>query len=139
MITINGGKWTTYRKMAEETVDLAVQSFNLTAGNCITKTLLLKGHDQPPPVVQIDQLTETQLQELVQHAVMNEMCMTLEDFLSRRTRQLLLDARIAITKAPAIAKMMAVLMQKEENWIIEQINIFKSTASNYIPESSNQN
>ncbi|MBK6828457.1 MAG: glycerol-3-phosphate dehydrogenase/oxidase [Chitinophagaceae bacterium] len=139
MITINGGKWTTYRKMAEETVDLAVQSFKLTAGNCITKTLLLNGHDQPPPLVQIDQLTESQLQELVRHAVKNEMCMTLEDFLSRRTRQLLLDARIAITKAPAIARMMAVVLEKEENWIKEQINIFKITASSYLPGSSNQN
>ena len=139
MISIIGGKWTTYRKMAEETIDMAVQSFNLIAGNCITKTLLLKGHDQPPPLVQIDQLTETQLEKLVQHAVNNEMCMTLEDFLSRRTRQLLLDARIAITKAPAIAKMMASFMQKEEHWIQEQINIFKNTAINYIPENSNQN
>ena len=139
MISIIGGKWTTYRKMAEETIDMAVQSFNLIAGNCITKTLLLKGHDQPPPLVQIDQLTETQLQALVEHAVKSEMCMALEDFLSRRTRQLLLDARIAITKAPAIAKMMASLMQKEEQWIHEQINIFKNTATNYIPENSNQN
>jgi len=96
MITINGGKWTTYRKMAEETIDLAVQTFNLAAGDCITKTLLLNGHDQPAPVVNIDMLTETQLEELVSHAVQQEMCMTLEDFLSRRTRQLLLDARLAI-------------------------------------------
>ena len=139
MITINGGKWTTYRKMAEETIDLAVQTFNLAAGDCITKTLLLNGHDQPAPVVNIDMLTETQLEELVSHAVQQEMCMTLEDFLSRRTRQLLLDARLAIKMAPSIARMMAVVMQKEEYWINEQINIFKTTASNYIPGSSNQN
>ncbi len=139
MITINGGKWTTYRKMAEETIDLAVQTFNLAAGDCITKTLLLNGHDQPAPVVNIDMLTETQLEELVSHAVQQEMCMTLEDFLSRRTRQLLLDARLAIKMAPSIARMMAVMMQKEEYWINEQINIFKTTASNYIPGSSNQN
>lgn len=139
IITINGGKWTTYRKMAEETVDLAVQTYHLSAGGCITKTLLLKGHDQPAPVVNIDQLTETQLKELVRHAVQKEMCMTVEDFLSRRTRQLLLDARVAIQMAPAIARMMAVEMQKEEFWINEQINIFKTTASNYIPGSNNQN
>ena len=139
MITINGGKWTTYRKMAEETIDLAVQTFNLAAGDCITKTLLLNGHDQPAPVVNIDMLTETQLEELVSHAMQQEMCMTLEDFLSRRTRQLLLDARLAIKMAPSIARMMAVVMQKEEYWINEQINIFKTTASNYIPGSSNQN
>ena len=125
--------------MAEETIDLAVQTFNLAAGDCITKTLLLNGHDQPAPVVNIDMLTETQLEELVSHAVQQEMCMTLEDFLSRRTRQLLLDARLAIKMAPSIARMMAVMMQKEEYWINEQINIFKTTASNYIPGSSNQN
>lgn len=139
MITINGGKWTTYRKMAEETVDLAIEKFHLPAKDCSTKTLLLNGHDQPPPLVQIDQLNESQLQQLVSYSVQQEMCMTVEDFLSRRTRQLLLDARVAIQMAPAIARMMAAEMQKEECWINEQINIFKTTASNYIPGSSNQN
>lgn len=139
MITINGGKWTTYRKMAEETVDLAIQTYHLSAAGCITKTLLLNGHDQPAPVVQIDQLTDKQLVELVRHCVQHEMCMTVEDFLSRRTRQLLLDARVAIQMAPAIARIMAAEMQKEECWINEQINIFKTTASNYIPGSKNQN
>jgi glycerol-3-phosphate dehydrogenase len=59
--------------------------------------------------------------------------MTVEDFLSRRTRQLLLDAHEAIQAAPLVAKLMAEEMDKDENWIKEQINIFNAVANNYAP------
>ena len=61
------------------------------------------------------------------------MCMTVEDFLSRRTRQLLLNAHEAIKAAPLVAKMMAEEMNKDENWIKEQINTFNAVAVNYRP------
>ena len=59
------------------------------------------------------------------------MCMTVEDFLSRRTRQLLLDAKAAITIAPLIATLMAEEMNKDEFWIKEQINNFNLIAKSY--------
>ena len=44
LISIFGGKWTTYRKMAEDTVDFAVQQEGLTPGNgCCTDRIVLPG------------------------------------------------------------------------------------------------
>ncbi len=63
--------------------------------------------------------------------------MTVEDFLSRRTRQLLLDAEEAIKTAPLIAKLMAEEMNKDENWIKEQIDNFNDIAINYAPTTNN--
>ncbi|KAF1768282.1 hypothetical protein GCK72_000094 [Caenorhabditis remanei] len=47
LITIAGGKWTTYRHMAEETVDKVVEVHGLqTVSGCVTPGLLLEGaHD----------------------------------------------------------------------------------------------
>ena len=73
------------------------------------------------------------IKTLVSRSVKEEMCMTVEDFLSRRTRQLLLDAAIAIEKAPLIAQWMAAGLNKDEIWIKEQINNFNAIAKNYIP------
>ena len=47
LITITGGKWTTYRKMAEDVVDIAIEKNRLPKKPCITKELKLYGHDQP--------------------------------------------------------------------------------------------
>ena len=60
-------------------------------------------------------------------------CAANRSLLSRRTRQLLLDAKAAIAIAPYIAKLMAEEMGKDEDWIKEQINIFSKVAVNYTP------
>ena len=69
------------------------------------------------------------------------MCMTVEDFLSRRTRQLLLNAQEAINAAPLIAKLMADEMNNDapdsyRGWIKEQINTFNAIAINYLPTTN---
>ena len=79
---------------------------DLTNRKCVTKELKLFGHDKPVPVVSIQNLSSDSLKELIKNAVANEMCMTVEDFLSRRTRQLLLDAKAAIQSAPLVAQLM---------------------------------
>jgi len=66
-------------------------------------------------------------------AVQQEMCMTVDDALARRTRSLLLDAKAALEAAPTVAALMAPLLNKEEKWIQEQISAFKKIAVNYIP------
>jgi glycerol-3-phosphate dehydrogenase len=133
MITVTGGKWTTYRKMAEDVVNIAIEKNNLDQKSCITKELKLYGHDQPAMTAEIFQLTKSQLTELIKRSVEEEMCMTVEDFLSRRTRSLLLDGKAAIEKAPLVASIMASLMNKDINWIQEQTENFKSIANNYLP------
>jgi glycerol-3-phosphate dehydrogenase len=67
-------------------------------------------------------------------AVRNEMCMRVEDFLSRRTRALLLDAEAAMESAPVVAQMMAREMQKDNNWIQTEIHSFETIAKNYLPQ-----
>lgn len=68
-------------------------------------------------------------------AVQNEMCMTVEDALARRTRALLLDAQAAIEAAPAVAALMAKVMNKETGWEQQQIEAFTLMAKHYLPEA----
>ena len=130
LITITGGKWTTYRKMAEDVIDIAIEKNNLSKKPCVTEELKLFGHDQQP------RSATSTAQADIKKAINDEMCMTIEDFLSRRTRHLLLDAKAAIEAAPLVAKIMAAEMNKDENWISEQINDFNTIAKHYIPSSN---
>lgn len=132
MITITGGKWTTYRKMAEDTVNLAAEKMRSQITST-TKDLKLEVSTTEMPS-EISQLTNDEIKKLIKEAVQKEMCMTVEDFLSRRTRQLLLDARIAITKAPEVARMMADITGNDDKWVQEQINTFNAIAKNYLPQ-----
>lgn len=138
LITITGGKWTTYRKMAEDVVDIAIKTYALPDKTCITKELKLNGHDKPVAPAEITSLNDDELKATIKKSVQEEMCMTAEDFLARRTRQLLLDAKIAMDKAPVIAQMMAKEMYKDDNWAKEQINNFNVVAMNYAPTSNIQ-
>lgn len=131
LLTIAGGKWTTYRKMAEEVIDTAISKLNLPERKCITKELRIQGHGQPSPIVSIEGLNDEELAALIQQSVQQELCMTVEDFLSRRTRQLLLNAELAIEKAPQVAKIMAQYFAKDESWETEQINNFRQLAHHY--------
>ncbi|MBK5270676.1 MAG: glycerol-3-phosphate dehydrogenase/oxidase [Bacteroidia bacterium] len=133
LITIAGGKWTTYRRMAEDVLNIAVEKNNLSAKPCITKDLKIYGHNSETIIADIALLASDQLRETIKKTVQEEMCMTVEDFLSRRTRLLLLDAREAMEAAPKIADIMAIEMKKNENWIQQQIRDFNIVAKNYLP------
>ena len=157
LISITGGKWTTYRKMAEDVMDIAIPIAGLTEVECRTKDLPIHGHkvteDYSAPLYfygsdkeKIQDLIDKDksLAELIHPslpfikaeiiwAVQNEMCMTVEDALARRTRALLLDARAAMEAAPLVASIMGKELQKDQEWIKDQINIFNSVANNYLP------
>ena len=66
------------------------------------------------------------------------MCMKVEDFLSRRTRALLLDAKATIESASLVAELMAKETNKNEDWIKNEIDSFNSIAKNYLPTSNNK-
>ncbi|MBI5857765.1 MAG: glycerol-3-phosphate dehydrogenase/oxidase [Sphingobacteriales bacterium] len=136
LITITGGKWTTYRKMAEDVVDIAIEQAGLQQNSCITKELKLNGYDKPVAAAEITSLNNEELKAAIKKSVEKEMCMTVEDFLSRRTRQLLLNANEAVKAASQVAKLMAEEMNKDEIWIKEQINNFNALAKNYQPKSN---
>ena len=65
-------------------------------------------------------------------AVRHEMARTAEDFLSRRTRALLLDARVSLEMAPKVISLMAKEMGYKKSWELEQLRKFTELAKNYI-------
>jgi len=136
LITITGGKWTTYRKMAEDVINQAVSIGRLPKRGCITQHLAIGLKDDAYTHVNGDaalhsgaDITETAIEYFVKH----EMAQTVEDILARRTRLLFLDARLAIEKSNETASVMAKHMNKDEAWIKKQIEEFNTIAKNYIP------
>ncbi|MEI2738877.1 MAG: glycerol-3-phosphate dehydrogenase C-terminal domain-containing protein [Chitinophagaceae bacterium] len=110
---------------------MPAETYDLHGKPCVTKELKLNGHDKAVMPAAITSLSPLELKAVIKKSVEEEMCMTAEDFLSRRTRQLLLDANEAIKAAPLVAKLMAEEMNKDEVWIKEQINNFNAIAKNY--------
>jgi glycerol-3-phosphate dehydrogenase len=159
LISITGGKWTTYRKMAEDVMEIAIHKAGNSERECVTRNLKIHGHQQTVDYTaplyyygtdaeEINQLIkkDKSLSELIHPslpyikaeiiwAVQNEMCMTVEDALARRTRALLLDAKAAMESAPLVAGLMAKEMNKDADWVKNQIHNFNLIASNYLPQS----
>jgi len=73
------------------------------------------------------------LTQAVLQAHRKEMCITVEDFLSRRRRILYLDARKAIDAAPIVARALASAQGRGEEWIQSQINLFTKKALGHLP------
>ena len=156
LVTITGGKWTTYRKMASEVLDKAVAVAQLEKRSCRTETLKIHGwmnsNDNTDPLhfygsdaVHIKKLCEEDqtFSELIHPslpnikaeivwAVRNEMAMNAEDILARRTRILFLDAQAAIDSVNIVALIMAKEMNKDNDWVQQQINDFTVLAKQYL-------
>jgi glycerol-3-phosphate dehydrogenase len=132
MITITGGKWTTYRKMAEDTVDRAISVGKLPDRGCVTAVTPIRGSHRAE--ADEDLLTGVPCsRENVIHAVRNEFARTVEDVLARRTRVLFLDAKGAVAIAEAVANVMASELGRDDAWVREQVEDLKQTASLYKP------
>jgi glycerol-3-phosphate dehydrogenase len=157
LLTIAGGKWTTYRKMAEDTIDNAIVLGALDFKPSSTQNLNIHGYHKNPDIFgdlsdygsdasEIKKLYDekkvyaqlihpnktTRIGEVI-WAVTNEMARTIEDFLSRRTRHLLLDARTSIEMAPIVANWMAKELKKGMSWKKSQISEYTKIANNYLP------
>ena len=156
-ITIIGGKWTTYRRMAEDTIEKAIMLGGLPERNCVTEHLLIHGFrmDIDPYTDSLahyglnkeemlaigeeeDEALSGFLSEKlhiyksqVAWAVRKEMARTVEDVLARRTRALFLDARESIRIAPAVADIMARELGYNDHWKISQLEKFEALAKNY--------
>lgn len=156
LISISGGKWTTYRKMAEDVVEQAILLGDLPESESVTKTLqihgyhnksknygplswygsdanriedLINGNEENKKLLHPDHSIR---QGEIIWAVRNEMARTVEDFLARRTRLLLLDARVSIEVAPVVAKIMAKELGRDEEWEKEQVREYTQIAKNYL-------
>jgi len=162
LITVTGGKWTTYRKMAEDVVDQAEMVAAVDNKNCVTKQLQIHGWTQariPEKNLQlygsdasgIREIIEEdatlaepihpdlpyQKAEVVWHA-RKEMARTVEDVLSRRTRLLLLNAKASIAAAETTATLLAGELGKDAGWAEEQVTAYGEIAKGYVfgnPES----
>ena len=156
LITITGGKWTTYRKMAEETVDHAIQIAHLDHFPSVSENLQIHGYHQHADkfgvlqaygsdAPEIENLIRTKkdfseklhpsmrpLAGEVIWAVRHEMARTVEDFLARRTRSLLLDARASMEMAEKVAKLMAKELGRKRSWTKEQIKSYHDLAAGYL-------
>jgi len=156
LLTIAGGKWTTYRKMAEDCVDHAATLAKLDERPCVTKTLNIHGHHQhaeqfgdlsyygsdatalrelitaaPELGRQLDHALPIQAVQVV-WGVRHEMARTVDDVLSRRTRALFLNAKAALAMSPAVAKLMAAELGRDEPWQNEQVAQFTAMAQSYL-------
>ena len=156
MITICGGKWTTYRHMAEDCVNQAATLARLPEKPCVTEHLNIHGFhpssgkfgrlwmygSDAPFVEQIDgsdpALAEPLDGELpytsaeVIWAVREEMARSIEDVLARRTRALFLNSHAALRAAPRVAHVMAAELKQDAKWEAEQLESFRRTAAHYV-------
>ncbi len=156
LISITGGKWTTYRKMGEDTIDKAILIGGLEEKNSVTAHMPIHGyvknftstdhlHFYGSDAIKIKNLIQKDkslgepilegfpyLKAEVIWAVREEMARTVEDFLARRCRWLLLDARASIQAAPVVAKLMGEELNYRRRWQREEIQNYTELAKGYI-------
>lgn len=159
LVTIAGGKWTTYRKMGEDTIDHAAMVAGLDERPSRTADLRLhgwsddlrlrewSGHGADAPALARlatespgwDEPLHLNLPYRVCEAVWaarHEMARTVEDVLARRTRSLLLDARASVEVAPRVAALLAAELGKDEGWQRRQVAEYGELARGYWLEPS---
>jgi len=156
LVTITGGKWTTYRKMAEEVIDKASKLAKFALQKTATQHLKIHGWKKSIDIenpLYFYGSDEYEILNLIKKnrafseylskdlkinraqiiwAVSNEMARTIEDVLARRTRALMLDARESVRIAPEVAKIIAKELGKDEAWELDQVKKFKKLSENYI-------
>lgn len=158
LITITGGKWTTYRKIAEDIIDKTIEVHKLPKRKCKTKNLRIHGNKKDSvnnfgnhlsvygtdadAILQLQE-NESKLKEKlhpnydytlaeVVWAIRYEMARTVEDVLARRVRLLFLDARAAIESSDKVAELLATELGHDENWIQNQLKDFKNVANGFL-------
>ncbi len=160
LVSIVGGKWTTYRRMAEEVLEVAADVGDLAPADCRTETLHLHGYlarddaampeddtfrfygADAPAVHEVCGERSEWLEPLddrlpyptglVAWSARREMARTVEDVLSRRTRALLLDARASIAAAPRVARVLADELGRDEAWVAAQVAEYEELARGYL-------
>ncbi|HEX7069971.1 MAG TPA: FAD-dependent oxidoreductase [Rhodothermales bacterium] len=155
LVTITGGKWTTYRAMAEDAIDSAADTGDLPERRSGTPELLIHGASEasdPDPYLAPYGFDAAAIRELISEqpglgdavhpdlpfpmalvawGVRHEMAQTVEDILARRTRGLFMNAAASSEAAPRVAALMAVELGKDESWIREQVDDFRRLAATY--------
>jgi glycerol-3-phosphate dehydrogenase len=154
LLSIIGGKWTSYRRMAEETIDKGIKAGIIEKRKCITRNFSFYSNSKPlesdrlkiygNQASEIEKMIKEQhdLGELIHQKLpytkaeivwicMNEMPRTREDMLARRTRALFLDARASAEAGPVVAELMAKELGFSKPWQDSEISRFNNLLMNY--------
>jgi glycerol-3-phosphate dehydrogenase len=137
LVTITGGKWTTFRHMAEDAVTRACRGAGIDARP--SRTGRLKIDDNPWGVTadpleigaMTGEVSEAAADAFVRDAARNDMARTISDVLARRSRALFLDARGARALAPRVAATLARELGRDDAWRREQIACFEKESDAY--------
>ncbi len=156
LVTITGGKWTTYRKMGQDAVDQSARAAGLRPRPSVTQRLHIHGWQDPPEredpfavygsdaprlralLAERPEWSARLHPELpyrsgeVVWAVRYEMARTVEDVLARRTRALFLNARASLEAAAEVARLMAPELGKDAAWAQQQVDSFRQVAEGYV-------
>jgi glycerol-3-phosphate dehydrogenase len=154
LLTIIGGKWTTYRRMALETIDRAIKYGYLPKRKCLTANLKLtyltnselsnrlhiygegmkeiqKLIGENPEMGRVIDIRLPYTKAEIVWICRNEMPVNVEDVLSRRTRALLLDAKTSLEIASDVADIMALEMGHDLYWKQKQLEQYQQLVENY--------
>jgi glycerol-3-phosphate dehydrogenase len=156
LLTIVGGKWTTYRHMAEDCVNHAITLGDLKDAPCVTFDLRVHGyqeHSESPGSLGVYGSDAAKIRALIDGdpglarrlhpdlpyivaeviwAAREEMARTVDDVLARRTRALLLNAKAAISMAPEVTRILAKELHRDETWTQQQVESFTALAAQYV-------
>ena len=155
LLSIIGGKWTSYRRMAEETINRGIKAGILDKRECITKNFRFysdkiklrsarlsiygDGAGEIEKMISEESAASELLDSVLPYTkaeiiwiCRNEMPVTLEDILARRTRSLFLDVRTSVKIAPKVAGIMARELNRDQKWEEEQVEAFTHLSKNYL-------
>jgi glycerol-3-phosphate dehydrogenase len=158
LISVMGGKWTTYRKMGEDAISAAIKVSGLSAAPTRTKDLRLHGWQEHPAreTSESDLVYGCDLQKMedlsandstldqllhpllpyrrreVIWAARFEQARTTEDVLARRTRALFLNAAAAIQIAPEVSQLLAKELKRNETFLLRDLEKFRKVAQTYL-------
>jgi glycerol-3-phosphate dehydrogenase len=158
LITITGGKWTTYRRMAEDVINKTIQVVGLKPSACLSRNTPVHGSALNPSegnfaiygsdAAQIEKFAEenpllnvalidgySPLKAEVVWQIRNEMARKIEDVLARRLRILFLDAKAALQMAPVVVEIIASELKHDKEWQEKELREFKILANQYLLKS----
>ncbi|MGB0579907.1 MAG: glycerol-3-phosphate dehydrogenase/oxidase [Limisphaerales bacterium] len=134
LVSVVGGKWTTFRKMGEEVVDRARAAAGLPDRACRTAELKIPSPFPTPSDQPLDERLPLTLAE-VERAMTDQMAVKLEDVLARRSRCLFVDARASMGIAPEVARIMAKVQGHDDSWVTREVESFEGLARSYLPDA----
>ncbi len=154
LLSILGGKWTTYRKIAEDAINTSISIGGFNERKCITESLQIHGYMENPDWKDPLHVYGTDLNLIrdlkiksgnkslsnklyispnqIIWSLKNEMAIKLEDILARRTRCLFLDAKETIRIAPKVLEIMKTFLKKDNDWEKKEFSNFMKISKNYI-------